>query len=56
MKRREAVGSSSIRTISGIVYKPSHKLSKFVARLKRTRDESLSIVVFKNGIVKEIAR
>ena len=54
-KRREACGDSSIRTFIGGVYKTSHKLSEFVARLFRTREESLSIVVFKNGVITEIA-
>lgn len=45
------MGSSSIRSISGIVYKASHKLSEFVARLLGTREESLSMVVFENGVV-----
>ena len=53
-KRREAVGSSSIRSISRIVYKTSHKLSEFVARLKRTSNESLSIAVFENGVITEV--
>ena len=54
-KRREAGEDSSIRTFIGGVYKGiGYKLSEFVARLKGTSNESLSIVVFKNGIAKEI--
>jgi len=54
MKRREAAGSSSIIRFVERVYKVSHKLSEFVARFYGTREESLSIVVFDNGVVKEI--
>lgn len=56
MKRREAAGSSSIIRFVERVYKTSHKYSEFVARfLGRAREESWGLVVFENGIVKEIA-
>ena len=48
-------GSSLIRSISGAVYKTSHKLSEFVAQLIGVRNESWSVVVFEKGIVREIA-
>jgi hypothetical protein len=56
MKRREAAGSSSTRIFIRGVYKTSHKYGEFVARfLGRAREESWGLVVFENGIVKEIA-
>ena len=53
MKKEEASEDSSIRSMSGIVYKVSHKLSEFVARFRRAKDDSWGLVVFENGIVKE---
>lgn len=51
MKKEEAGKSSLIRSISGVVYKASHKYSEFVARfLGRAREESRGLVVFDNGI------
>lgn len=49
---------SSIRNISGVIYKgKGHKYSEFVVRfLGRAREESLCMVVFENGVVKEIPK
>ena len=56
MKKEEAGEGSLIRSISGAVYKSiGHKCSEFAARfLGRARDENWGLVVFENGIVKEI--
>ena len=57
MKRREAGEDSSTRTFIRGVYKASHKYSEFVVRfLGRAREESLCMVVFENGVVKEIPK
>lgn len=48
-------GGSLIRSISGAVYKTSHKLSEFVAQLIGVRNDSWGLVVFEKGMVREMA-
>lgn len=55
MKKERAGVGSLIRNISGVVYKANHKCSEFVTRLSGVRNDSWGLVVFENGIVKEIA-
>ena len=55
MKKREAGEDSTIIRFVERVYKTSHKCSEFVTRLSGVRNDSWGLVVFENGIVKEIA-
>ena len=44
-------GGSLIRSISGAIYKASHKFSEFVTRFNRTREESFEVVVYEKEVV-----